>query len=262
VRSTFTTLANAPPQGLLEFLSVQTGSVTVAWAALAQAPRESSCEGYVLLASSNNFGALAPAGAPVFSSTTYSVLASTLSLGLAGVPLDLSSTYYFQVGSLNHAGQVNYTQLPRLNFQILQSTGLLHLGAMDPTVSMSTVSTSSMVVTNVGNWPVTLELSADMATVPSSPWTLSTTPGIETAAMMGVWNAGEPGPPPSSFNTFLTPDYRVSQTGAGNNYAGTQDAVQVPPGQSRTLWFKFTLPNSSVSLGPETIKVASQPVYP
>lgn len=261
-RSTFTTLANPPALGLSEFLFIQRSSVAVAWAAHPGPPDASSktCEGYVLRASSNNFGVLAPAGAPVFSSTTYSFLASTLTVGSPGAPLDLANTYYFQVGSLNHAGQPNYTQLGRLNFQILQSTGLLHLGAMDPFVATSTVSMSSMVVVNLGNWPATIELAADMATVPASPWTLSTAPGVETAALMGVWRGGLPAPPPTAFNTYITPAFLASQ--AAGNYSDAQNGYQIPAGQDRTLWFRFFLPTTSSSLGPETIKVTAQPVYP
>jgi len=262
-RSTYTTLANPPPPGALEFLSVQASSVVVAWAA--QFPTGVSsmtCEGYTLLASSNNFGALAPAGAPVFSSTTFSVLASTLAVGAAGAPLDLSNTYYFAVGSLNWAGQANYAALPKLNFQVRQSTGLLHFGAIDPFVALSTISTSSMVVTNIGNWPVTLVLSASTATVPSSPWALSTSSGVDTVALLGVWNAGLAGPAPSSFNTYITTVPRVSQTGAGNNYVGTQNGFQLAPGANITLWFRFFLPTTSSTAGPEVIQLTSVPVYP
>jgi len=116
--STITTLANPPAVGALEFLSVQASSVVVAWVALPTSVSSKSSEGYVLQASSNNFGALAPAGAPVFSSATADVKVSTLAVGVAGVPLDLSSTYYFQVGSLNWTGQPNYTTLTKLNFQV------------------------------------------------------------------------------------------------------------------------------------------------
>ncbi|MFI5347231.1 MAG: hypothetical protein ACHQ51_12730 [Elusimicrobiota bacterium] len=257
--STITTLAPAPSIGALEFLSVAPSSVVVAWAALPANVSSNSSEGYTLFASSNNFGALAPAGAPVFSSTTYSVLASTLAVGVAGVPLDLSNTYYFQVASLNWTGQPNYTTLAKLNFQISQSATLLHLGTMDPNVARSTVSTSSMVVTNVGNWPVTLALSASTATAGGSPWTLGAAPGIETAVLMGVFNSGAVGPPPATFNTLLNAS---TTTATGVKYAGNQTAVQIPQGQSRTLWFYFTMPNSSASLGPETIQIVSMPEYP
>ncbi len=262
--STFTTLALPPVVGALEFLSVQRTSVTVAWIAFPASPPDASSktsEGYVLEASSNNFGALAPPGAPVFSSATFNVLSSTLSVGVAGVPLDLASTYYFRVGSYNHESRVNYANFTRLNFQILQSTGLIHLGAINPSVTRSSVSTSSMVVVNVGNWPVTLEMVADMATVPTSPWTLGTAPGDETAALMAVIKSGVVEPLPTDFNTNLSPTFRTC--GVAGNYAGAvQNCVQIPPGQSRTFWFRFFMPDSSVSLGPETMGVTATPLYP
>lgn len=263
-RSTFTTLALPPAPGASQFLSVQRTSVTVAWVAFPFAPPDASSktsEGYVLEASSNNFGALAPAGAPIFSSVTYNVAASTLSLGVAGVDLDLANTYYFRVGSYNHESRINYTYLTRLNFQIQQSTGLVTLGPINPSVSRSSVSTSSMVVVNVGNWPVTLELAANMATTPSSPWSLSTAPGDEIATLQTVIKSGVVEPLPSAFSTFLTPTFRACQV--GGNYAGTvQDCVQIPAGQARTFWFRFVMPDSSASLGPETMRVMTTPTYP
>lgn len=275
--TTCVTLAIAPSAGALEFLSVQTGSVTVAWAAPTQPAISSmSNSGYVLQASSNDFGALLPAGAPIFSSTTFSALASTLTLSLSvlGVPLDLSNTYYFQLASLNSVGASSVTTLTRLNFQILQSTGLLSLGTMDPSVARSTVSTSSMVVTNVGNWPVTIQLNASTATAGGSPWALSTSAGIETAVLMGVWYQGALGPPAvgppaseftSGFDTVLTTTSVISSTSTavGNhNFQGNLNGVQIQPGTSATMWFSFTMPTSSVSLGPEKIAVSSQPLYP
>lgn len=257
--TTFTTLATPPTVGALEFLSVQPSSITVAWIAPSEVSVSSkSNEGYVLMASSDDFGAT---GAPVFSSTTYSALASTLtiSVGPGGEDLDLSSTYYFRVASLNWIGQSSATAFTRLNFQIQPSASLIHLGAMDPSVARSTVSTSSMVVTNLGNWPATIELSASTATAGGSPWGLGAAPGVETAVLQGVFNPGTVGPAPSAFSTLITGS-TLAATSA--NYAGGYDAVQIPPGQSRTLWFYFTMPTSSSSLGPEKVEVLAQPIYP
>ena len=258
------TLAVPPQPGPPEFLWINGSSVAVAWTALPPSqPGTSSmsCEGYSLLASSNDFGALSPAGAPLFSSVTYSFLASTLTIGSVAAPLDLSNTYYFQVGSLNWAGVPNYTQLQRLNFQITQSTNYLSFGAMDPFVARSTISTSSMVVTNVGNWPVTIALSASTATVPSSPWTLSTSSGIDTVALLGAWYAGAVGPGASVFDTYLTTTTTLSQA-IGNYSTTSESGYQLEPGSSVTLWVEFFMPTSTISNGHETLQVSAQPEYP
>lgn len=260
------TLALPPNEGASEFLSIQSGTVTVAWAAFPPSPPAGpagTSEGYVLEASSNNFGALAPPGAPVFSSATFNVLNSTLSVGAAGAGLDLSNTYYFRVGSLNHQGRANYTDLARLNFQIRQSTDSLSLGQMglvNGVIVLSTVSTSSMVVTNVGNWPATIALAASTATLPSSPWSLATVPGDDVAALMGVWRAGEPGPPPSEFTTYITTTPTPSQA-SGNYSSPSQNGYQLAPGDSVTLWFRFFMPTSTSSLA-ERLKVTPTAVYP
>lgn len=268
--STVTTLANPPVVGASEFLMVSPssytltiGSVTVAWIAGQLSPPDASSMstgGYVLQASSDDFGAIAlPTPAPVFSSTTYSVLASTLTVGTAA-PLDLTATYYFRVASLNWKGQPNWAVFNKLNFQAQLSTGMIHFGTISPFIARSTVSTSSMVVTNVGNWPVTITLAASTATVPASPWGLAVSSGPDTVALLGVWNAGPPGPPASAFNTPLTSTPLPSQ--AAGNYAGGQNGFQISPGQSRTLWFLLWLPTSSTTVGPETIRVDARPVYP
>lgn len=270
VMSTVTPLANPPVVGASEFLMVSpstytltVGSVTVAWIGGQLSPPDASSMstgGYIVQASSDDFGAIAlPTPAPVFSSTTYSVLASSLTVGTTA-PLDLSSTYYFRVASLNWAGQPNWSTFGRLNFQIVRSTGLIHLGAMSPDVARSTVSTSSMVVTNVGNWPATISLTASTATAGGSPWALYSVTGNEIATLQGVWNSGTVGPPHSSFATYLTTSPTASQ--AAGNFVGNQTGFQVPAGQSRTLWFRFTMPDSSASLGPETIRVDPTPLYP
>ena len=260
--TTFTTLASPPVVGALEFLSIQQGSVTVAWLAPSQPSVSSQTnEGYILQGSSNNFGALAPAGAPVFSSTTFAVAATTLTLGVGGTPLDLSNTYYFQVGSLNWAGQPNYATFTRLNFELAQSTNFLHLGAINAFVAMSTVSTSSMVVTNVGNWPMTITLSASTATV-GTPWTLAASSGIDAVALYGAWSAGAVGPSPSAFQTPLTPTSVTSQSYPGNYATSSQSGYEIPAGQSSSLWVMFWLPWTTSTLLPQTMTVTATPSYP
>jgi hypothetical protein len=182
------------------------------------------------------------------------VLASTLSVE----GLDLANTYYFRVGVLNHAGRPNFVELPRLVFSVAQSTGGLDLGALDMTVALSTVSTSSMVVTNTGSVPMTFVLSADTDTA-ASPWTLGDAPGIDVALLQGVWNSGPPAPPHAAFSTVLSSTARVSGAGA---YAGDQTGVAVPPGASRTLWFRFRMPTSTSSNAAERLRVTVRGARP
>jgi hypothetical protein len=104
--STFTTLTSTPAMLTTRFLNVYATSVTVAWAALrAGPPSSATCEGYSLEASSTNFSALSPGG-QVYSSVTYRVSQSTLTV--YSPALDSAATYYFRVGALNWSGQPNY----------------------------------------------------------------------------------------------------------------------------------------------------------
>ena len=263
--TTFTTLAAAPVVGALEFLSIQQTSVTVAWIApAAVAVGSSTNEGYILQTSSNNFGALGPPGAPVISSTTFSSQASTLTVGVGATPLDLSNTYYFQVGSLNWAGQPNYATFTRLNFQISQSTTNFSLGTINPAIAMSTVSTSSMVVTNVGNWPATITLSASTGTA-GTPWTLAASTGIDTVALFGVWASGAVGPAPTSFATPLLMSTATSQSYPGN-YASTggtaESGYQIPVGGNSSLWVQFWLPTTTSVTNKQILSVSASAVYP
>ncbi|MBI5244337.1 MAG: PQQ-binding-like beta-propeller repeat protein, partial [Elusimicrobia bacterium] len=101
-----------PPQALPgPFLEVFKSSVTAAWQALPASPPDASsktAEGYILEASSTNFGALLPGGV-VSSSGTNQVLQSTLTV--ISPALQDNTTYYFRVGSLNWNGSPNYLLL-------------------------------------------------------------------------------------------------------------------------------------------------------
>lgn len=227
------------------FVAVYFDSATVRWGAVGNG----QSSGYRLEASPSDF--LTPGD--VISSTTFNFAMSTLSI--AG--LDLATTQYFRVASLNHSGAPNYATLERLNFQIAASTMLLDLGGIDPRIYGSTVSMSSMVVTNVGNLPMTYAIWAATATAGGSPWALGLSPDIDTVLLEGLWNSAVP--PTSAFSSPITGSTRTS---SGSVYAGDQTAVAVPPGGSRTLWFKFWRPTSTISTSPERLRVEVRPVYP
>lgn len=255
--STFTMLALAPTALAGEFTNVYYSSVAVAWAALNASPPDGSsttCEGYLVQASSTDFGALAPPEAVFPSSATPNVLASTLTIS----GLLLSNTYYFRVASYNWNGSTNTTNLGPLDFQISPSTVGLSFGTINisggPT---SEVSASSVVITNSGNWPTTLQIWAATSTAGGSPWTLSTTAANDAPVLEGLFNTTQPSG--GSFSTVITGS---TVTATASVLAGNETAVQIPPGQSRALWFEFFTPTSTSVTTKQTFQLSFQAVYP
>ena len=116
------TLASPPTALARSFTDVQTDNITAAWQAYPASPQEQSAEGYVLEASSTNFGALTPGGV-VTSSQTYGVAQSTLA---ALFPfLETNTTYYFRVAALNWANELSsYTALGSTSTLALAPTRL------------------------------------------------------------------------------------------------------------------------------------------
>jgi hypothetical protein len=253
-QSTFTQLANAPTALPQTFLNVYDSSAVINWAAMPLSPSSLTAEGYELDASTTNFGALFPGG-QVFSSITYNTSQSTLTIA----SLDFSNTYYFRVGSLNYASVPNYTTLSRLNLQITVSTTGVSFGGLDPTVFDSTISISSIVVTNVGNIPVTLSIYGATATV-GSPWTLGVSSDVETPLFQGAWNSVQP--PSSVFSTPITVS-TVASGGVAGNYAGNdQNGAVIPPGATRSLWFQFWRPTSTITNTKQNLQVFVKSYYP
>ncbi|MFA5162728.1 MAG: Ig-like domain-containing protein, partial [Elusimicrobiales bacterium] len=99
-RSTLAQTVTFPAQPVLESFS---GFIKASWNALPASPQTATAEGYVLEASSTNFGALAPGGV-VYSSATGSIGVNVLKVS----GLDSLTTYYLRVGSLNWDGVANY----------------------------------------------------------------------------------------------------------------------------------------------------------
>ena len=244
------TLANAPTALPATFLDVYFTSVAVNWAALPAAPSSASAEGYVLDAST------APDFSGTrFSSSTASVADSTLSIS----GLDLSTTWYFRVGSLNWAGVPDVTSLGPLNMELSVSSIVINLGSINPGVALSTVSVSSVVVTNLGDLPATIAIWASTAT-PGSPWLLSISSGIEQPVLQALWNSATPAS--AAFNAAVTASTTTSG-GAGGAYAGNQTGFEVPAGASRTIWVQLWLPTSTVAAGiQQIIRLFLVPIYP
>lgn len=257
VKSSYTALGSIstlalPPSVIAPpFLEVWFDSATLQWHRFyGFDPLPLTAEGFVLEASTTNFGALSPGG-DIVSSATPNVALSTLTLS----GLELSSTYYFRVGSLNHSGAVNYATLQRLVFLIEPSILSLNLGALDPSVVQSTVATTAFDIRNAGNVPVTLAVWASTAT-PGSEWALGTAPDVETPVLQGLFNTSMP--PHAAFTTAITAS---TTTANGGVFAGDQSGVLIPAGQTRRVWFRLQLPTSTAA-GTQDLRVEFRPLYP
>jgi len=244
------TLALAP--SATSFLNVYFTSATYAWAARPVSPASATSMGYQLDASTaSDFSGT------IYSSITAAVAQSTLTL--AG--LDLTTTNYFRVASINWAGVRNYAAVSPLNLQIVTSTTILSFGTIDPAIGLSSVSASSIVVTNIGNIPATVTLWAAVTAPQGSPWVLAVSSGVEQPVIQGLWNSVRPGP-----STFTSIDAITASTttsgGVGGVYAGDQTGTAVPAGATRVIWFRFWTPTTTVSTAKETIRVDMRPVFP
>ncbi len=240
------TLALAP--GGTTFLSVSFSSASYAWTVRQVLPSSYSAEGYQLDASPTpDFSGT------VVSSAATAVVQSTLSVG----GLDLTTTEYFRVAALNWAGVPNYAAVSPLDLQLQVSTNGLSFGTLDPSVSLSSVSASSFVVTNVGNVPATIALWSSVVTQPSSPWTLAASSGTEQAVLRGLWNSTRP--PASGFASAILPS---TTTSAGGNFSGDQSGQAVPVGATRVMWFQFWTPMTTTATNKQTLRVDMLPVYP
>lgn len=250
-RSTSTTLARAVTPLSITYLDVFESSITVQWGALPAAPPESSsmtAEGYVLEASTTDFGAFLPGGV-VYSTRTSSVHASTLTLSSL---TDLDTTIYIRVGSLNWAGATNYLSLTPFSIQFATSSEYLDFGTLDAAVDDSIVSGGPIRVTNTGTVPLTYLLSAATATAPSSPWALDVSTGEETVTLQALWNTVQPAGA-EDFTVAITTTPTASGPGGGA-YAGDQAGFAVQPGQSRDLWLVFWRPTTTITVDPQRFR--------
>ncbi len=242
------TLASPPTRLASDYIAVYYTSATLQWAALPLSPSSRTCEGYLLIAST----------VPDFSGTIISSATSNPALSTLTISgLNLANTYYFQVGSLNPDSVWNPVSLTQLSMQLSQSTAALSLGALDPNVYLSTISISSFVVTNQGSLPVTIVVWASTMTQPSSPWSLGQAPDVEMVLLQGLWSPTMPAS--GQFNTAITNSVTTS---TALSYAGNQTGVSVPPGQSRTMWFQFWRPTTTVTNAKQAIQISAQAIYP
>jgi hypothetical protein len=138
---------------------------------------------------------------------------------------------------------------------IQTSTTGISFGTLDAKVDFSTVSVSSVIVTNTGSLPLTFSV---WTTTTTGAWAIATSSGMETVVLRGVWNSSQP--PPSLFSTAILPS---TTTSSPSNYFGDQSGQAVPVGATRTMWFQFWRPVSSTQANrKQNFQVFIAPQYP
>ncbi|MCR4296499.1 MAG: hypothetical protein NUW21_13260, partial [Elusimicrobia bacterium] len=248
-----------PPVALGEsFLMVALASATANWAAFAASPPEASsasAQGYVLQASSTNFGALTPGGA-VYSSTTWNVLSSTLTLDVS--PAHLCAPHYFRAASLNWNGAPNFTVIGSTraeDYAVLVSTQDLDIGGVD--LDTEIVISTSLLVSNIG-CPVTYQIMVTTIT-PGSPWAVSTTSGTDAYTVQALFSSAQPASVSFADIDKLS-DAAVSATPV--KFAGNQSGADVPVTEDRLLWFKLGMPRFTSTANDQQIRVTVYAVPP
>jgi len=260
VRSTFTTLAH--PVSLLSenFLDVYLSSGSAQWAArptVGQDVSSMTSEGYLVEASSTNFGALTLGGV-VYSSFTPNVELSTLSVAIVPGLVSLCVDHYFRVASLNWNGGRNYRVLGSTRsteYGVLVSTQDLDIGGMN--LNTEVVISTSLLVTNVA-CPVTYQLKVEALT-PGTPWYVAASPGQDAFTVSALFNSEEP-----ALGDFVAGDMLTTTAVASTptKFAGDQTGASVPLTQERLAWFKLSMPVTTSTADPQQVRVSVYAVAP
>jgi hypothetical protein len=230
--------------------------MVVNWLSLPLAPPEASSNsssGYILEVSTrSDFSTLWT----VPSSATPNVALSTLTAtGLLG-----DATYYFRVGSLNWNGAPNYaspvsTYMPvHLGVELTTHTlSLPGLTVMNTTLVIST----SIIVTNTGNVAETYRIMATTVT-PGSPWQIAAAPWADRFTLWAVVNSTAAGA--ADFKAADRLSDAESACAAAAFTMGNETCVQVPVGETRTLWFKIATPIVTSTTAPQDIRITARAV--
>lgn len=261
VRSTFTTLA-APVTLLSEsFLDVTFSSGSAQWAArpsLLQDVSSMTSEGYLVEASSTNFGILTPGGV-IYSSFTPNVSLSTLAIAILPAPAHLCVDHYFRVASVNWIGARNYTILGSTrapdDYGVVVSTQDLDIGGID--INTTIVISTSLLLANVA-CPVTYQLKVEALT-PGTPWVVAASPGQDAFTVSARFNTVEP-----ALGAFVVAD-KLTTTPASSTptkFAGNLSGADVPVTENRLVWFKLAMPTTTSTEDPQQVRVTVYAIPP
>jgi hypothetical protein len=143
-------------------------------------------------------------------------------------------------------GETNEASKSPTILSVTLSSSSYDFGTINLAVANSTVSVSSVVVTNSGNVTETYQLSAATVTA-GSVWVLGQTAANETPVLQGLFNSVQPAP--SAFNTAASSTMTVTgqlSGGSGGRYAGNLNGAVTPVRSAVGLWYMLTAPTSTI----------------
>ncbi len=153
------------------------------------------------------------------------------------------STYYFRLWTKDDVGNYSPISLGATNYatpvdiSLHMSTNTLAAGQWTPGVVV--VLSTPIVVANDGNMHETYAFSATTATA-GSPWHIGPTQGVDQFVLWMVVSDTQPTDTEFGSEDMLS-ESNTSCTGATFANSST-NCVAVPPGEQRTVWFKFGVP--------------------
>jgi hypothetical protein len=178
-------------------------------------------------------------------------------------PLSAGDTYYFRLWTRDDVG--NYSRISNgatnyatpINLSVRMSTDTLSLGAL--TAGAVVVLSAPIVVTNIGNVTETYEFNAATMTA-GTPWHLGTSQAMDQFVLwMGV---GDTQPSAGDFGAediLSNSSTRCTSTALA---IGSATCVSVPPGETRTVWFKFGVPPVVSNNDDQSIRVTATATTP
>ena len=215
-------------------------------------------EGYLVEASSTNFGVLTPGGV-IYSSFTPNVALSTLAIAILPAPAHLCVDHYFRVASLNWRGFRNYTILGSTrapdDYGVVVSTQDLDIGGID--VNTTIVISTSLLLANVA-CPVTYQVKVEALT-PGTPWVVAASPGQDAFTVWARFNTVEP-----ALGDFVDADKLTTAPASSTptKFAGNLSGADVPVTENRLVWFKFAMPSTTSTEDPQDVRVTVYAISP
>jgi len=130
----------------------------------------------------------------------------------------------------------------------VSATGPIAFGTVP--AGSENVSGSASTVTNDGNVTETYSLSL---TNPGGWTAVQAPPGAEEYALSAQFNSGAP-----TAASFTYADHALSTTSVASSatkFAGNQTGLSVPASATRSLWFRFNAPTSTIVTAQQSITV-------